>query len=136
MNLTLYLIWTLTDASASDSFLKTWRQNKNFSSDQFFLLSPCFQLCTTIVLSFKGSFQLVSGMFSKSSAAHLLYVGKGYTGDTGFTKLVAIVTGLNKSLYRLYIKNYYEANIAFRSRTITRPISSIDQALLQGLYRI
>ena len=44
--------------------------------EQFPLLSPCTQLYSIIVLSFKGSFQIFSVMFSKSSAADLLYVGK------------------------------------------------------------
>ena len=46
-------------------------------NEQFLLLSPCFQRCSIIVLSFKVSLQLSSGMFLKSSAADLLYVGKG-----------------------------------------------------------
>ena len=47
-------------------------------NEQFLLLSPRFQLYSIVVLSFKGSFHCLSGMFSKSSAAELLYVGKGY----------------------------------------------------------
>ena len=47
-------------------------------NEQFLLLSQCFQLNVfNNWTSFKGSFQIVSGMFSKSSAAELLYVGKG-----------------------------------------------------------
>ena len=46
-------------------------------NEQFLLLSLCFQLYSIIVLSFKGSFQKNSGMFSKLSAADFLYVGKG-----------------------------------------------------------
>ena len=46
-------------------------------NEQFLLLSPCFQLYLIIVLSFKGSFKFIPGMFSKSSAAYLLYVEKG-----------------------------------------------------------
>ena len=46
-------------------------------NEQFLLLSPCFQLYSIIVLSFKGIFHRFSGMFSKSSAADLLYVEKG-----------------------------------------------------------
>ena len=46
-------------------------------NEHFLHLSACFQLCSIIVPLFKGSFQFVSGMFSKSSAADLLYFGKG-----------------------------------------------------------
>ena len=46
-------------------------------NEQFLLLSSCFQLFSISVLWFKGSFQICSDMFSKSSAADLLYVGKG-----------------------------------------------------------
>ena len=45
---------------------------------QFHLWSSCFQLYSIIVLSFKGSFKNISSLFSKSSAADLLYVGKGW----------------------------------------------------------
>ena len=44
---------------------------------QFLLLLPRFQLYSIIVLSFEESFQTISCMFLKSSAAELLYVGKG-----------------------------------------------------------
>ena len=47
-------------------------------NEQFLLLSPCFQLHSIIVLSFERGFPENYGyMFSKSSAADLLYVGKG-----------------------------------------------------------
>ena len=48
-------------------------------NEQFLLLSPCFQLCSIIVLSFKGSSQFFSGIFSKASAADLMNEGKGYS---------------------------------------------------------
>ena len=44
--------------------------------EQFLLLLPCIQLYSTIVLSFKGSFHLVSSMLSMSSDADVLYVGR------------------------------------------------------------
>ena len=57
----------LSDASA-DSFLKTCWQKKIIAQDeQFLLLSPCFQLYSIIVLSFKGSFQFCSCWFSNSA---------------------------------------------------------------------
>ena len=49
-------------------------KKKLLKNEQFLLLSPCFQLYSIIVLLFKGSFKNKSGMFSKSSAADLLYV--------------------------------------------------------------
>ena len=68
----------LSEASATDSFLKNMATKEEIAqNEQFLLLSPCFQLCSIIVLSFKGSFQFFGGMFSKSSAADLLYVGNG-----------------------------------------------------------
>ena len=54
-------------------------------SEQFLHLSPCFQLCSIIVLSFKESFQFYSGMFSKSSSADLLYVGNWSTAEKHYS---------------------------------------------------
>ena len=45
--------------------------------EQFLLWPQCFQLYLTIKLSFMDIFQVFVTMFSKSSAAYLLYVGKG-----------------------------------------------------------
>ena len=45
--------------------------------EQFYLWPQCFQLYFTIMLSFMEIFQVFVTMFSKSSAADLLYVGKG-----------------------------------------------------------
>ena len=66
-------------ASASD--LLFVKKGKNMTTKeeiaqnkQFLLLSSC--LYSIIVLSIKGSFQICSGIFSKSSAANMLYVGK------------------------------------------------------------
>ena len=44
--------------------------------EQFFLGPQCFQLYLTIKLSFIEIFQFFVIMFSKSSAADLLYVGR------------------------------------------------------------
>ena len=45
--------------------------------EQFHLWLQCFQLHLTIKLSFMEIFQVFVTMFSKSSAADVLYVGKG-----------------------------------------------------------
>ena len=46
--------------------------------EQFLLWLQCFQLYLTIEISFMEIFQVLNvNMFSKSSAADLLYVGKG-----------------------------------------------------------
>ena len=45
--------------------------------EQFHLWPQCFQLYLTINLSLMEIFQDFATMFSKSSAADLLYVGKG-----------------------------------------------------------
>ena len=77
--LTLSLIQMLSDAPAADvffSFENMVTKEENSQKEHFLLLSPCFQLYSIIVLSFKGSFQFILGMFSKSSAADLLYVSK------------------------------------------------------------
>ena len=44
--------------------------------EQFLLLSQCFQLYSIIKLLLMEIFQVYANMFSKSSAADLLYVGK------------------------------------------------------------
>ena len=44
---------------------------------QFLLWPQCFLLYLTIKLSFMKIFQVFFTIFSKSSAADLLYVGKG-----------------------------------------------------------
>ena len=68
-----------SDASAAEVFLKTWRQKKKLlKSSNFSFFHHVFNYSITgIVSSFKGNFQFFSGMFSKSSAADLLYLGKG-----------------------------------------------------------
>ena len=63
------------------SFWKHGNKKSNCSNNQFLLLSPCFHLYSNIVLSFQVSFQECLGMFSKLSAAELLYVGKGFKVD-------------------------------------------------------
>ena len=45
--------------------------------EQFLLWPQCFQLYLTIELSFMEIFQVFVTIFLKSSAADLLYVGKG-----------------------------------------------------------
>ena len=45
--------------------------------DQFLLWPQCFQLYLTIKLFFMEIFQVIVTMFSKLSAADLLYVQKG-----------------------------------------------------------
>ena len=45
--------------------------------EQFLLWPQCFQIYLTIRLSFLEIFQVFVTMFSKSSAADLLYVGMG-----------------------------------------------------------
>ena len=67
---------------------------------QFILLSPCFQLCSIIGLSFKGSFQLISGIFSKSSAAELLHVGKGLT-ESGLLCIIFSVWYYHRMLWEM-----------------------------------
>ena len=46
--------------------------------EQFHLWPECYQLYLTIKLSFMEIFQVCVTMFSKLSAAYLLYVGKGW----------------------------------------------------------
>ena len=46
--------------------------------EQFPLMPQCFQLYLMIKLSFMEIFHILVNMFSKSSAAKLLYVVKGY----------------------------------------------------------
>ena len=45
--------------------------------EQFLLLSQCFQLFSVIKPTFIKLFRVFAWMFSKSSAADLMYVGKG-----------------------------------------------------------
>ena len=66
VKLPLSLIWTLSDASGADSFLKP----SNFSFCHHVLDS-----IQSLYFHLKGVSILSSGMFSKSSAADFLYVG-------------------------------------------------------------
>ena len=45
--------------------------------EQFYVWLQCFQLYLTIKLSFKEIFQVFTTIFSKLSAAEMLYVGNG-----------------------------------------------------------
>ena len=47
-------------------------------NEQFLLLPQCFQLHSIFILSFIKIYHIFVALFSKSSAAELLHVGKGY----------------------------------------------------------
>ena len=66
----------ISDASAGNGFSKTWQQKKILvKTSNFSFYHHVFN--SIQLLSLKGRFQFFSGMFSKSSASDLLYVGKG-----------------------------------------------------------
>ena len=92
-------------------------------NQQFLHLSPFFQFFSSIVLSFKGCFKFILGMFSKSSAADVLYNGKGLTdiwaGDTLY--LVCCRTGIQMMLNKTNLMRFCRGIILhqkiFMSRT-------------------
>ena len=76
--LTLSLIWMLSDASVADGFLKTEVTKEEIAqNEQFLLLPQCFPL---LVIGYPFNcrdFLYFDKICSKSSAAELLYEGKG-----------------------------------------------------------
>ena len=70
------------DASAADNFLKHCGKRTNCS------LPQCFQLFSIIILSLVDILDIFASMFSKSSAAILLYVGKGYRIQMGWWHVI------------------------------------------------
>ena len=68
----------LSDASAAEDFRKHCSKGEIAHDEQFHHLPQCFQLNIMIKLSLMKIFHIFEKMFSKSSAADLLYVGKGY----------------------------------------------------------
>ena len=86
--LTLSLIQTLSDASTADHFLKTGDKRRNCSkqANSFLLLyNHCIQL---LFFHFQRFSEIFHNSFQKSSAADLLYVGKGYSMVESFLQIL------------------------------------------------
>ena len=73
----------LSDTSAADDFWHDSAKTEIAQNEQILLLSECFQLFSEIIPTFIELFPVFAWMFSKWSAADLLYVGKGYL-DKGY----------------------------------------------------
>ena len=59
------------------TFENTVKKEEFAKKEQFLHLSQCFQLFSVIIATFIELFRVFATMFSKSSAAELLYVVKG-----------------------------------------------------------
>ena len=71
------------------TFENTVTRGQIAQNEQIILLSQCFQLYPIIILLLLESFHNFENICSKSPAADLLYVGKGYCLDTNdFTEIV------------------------------------------------
>ena len=67
----------LTLSHMQTTFENTVTKGEIAQNKQFLLLLQCFQLDSVIILSFIKICNIFANMFSKLSAADLLYVGKG-----------------------------------------------------------
>ena len=71
------MLSVLSDASAADEFWKHCEKGEIGHDEQFYHLPQYFQLYLVIKLSLMEIFHSFENIFSKLSAADLLYVGKG-----------------------------------------------------------
>ena len=78
MHLNISHLQTHFDAIAAETTFENIVAKGEIARDEQFPLWPqCFQLYLTVKISLVEIFQVFVTMFSKSSAADLLYIGKG-----------------------------------------------------------